>query len=159
MVRTCLCSCSTVVYIFIIRSQIIDYLFITVFPPLAISDSLTYINLNVVFTDFNKEVLVQCGVLDPLIELLHSKNPEVQCNACGCISSLATNGKYSEVYRYNSYIGWEGNVLRSQGSFQIILNTNVQERAKSIHDNVDVMSNIYWIVRNTICVRKKYIFS
>ncbi|KAK3087016.1 hypothetical protein FSP39_000370, partial [Pinctada imbricata] len=40
--------------------------------------------------DSNKDILVKCGVLDPLIELLYSRNLEVQCNTCGCITALAT---------------------------------------------------------------------
>ena len=37
---------------------------------------------------------------------------------------------------------------------------DIQLRAKSIRDNVDVTLNIYLLLRNTICVRKKFmIFS
>ncbi|KAK6167613.1 hypothetical protein SNE40_021596 [Patella caerulea] len=38
----------------------------------------------------NKDVLVHCGALSPLIQLLYSRNTEVQCNTCGCLTSLAT---------------------------------------------------------------------
>lgn len=38
----------------------------------------------------NKEILMRLGVVDPLVDLLNSKNVEVQCNTCGCITALAT---------------------------------------------------------------------
>ncbi|XP_046569813.1 vacuolar protein 8-like [Haliotis rubra] len=38
----------------------------------------------------NKEVLASCGVFTPLSRLLFSSDPEVLCNACGCIAALAT---------------------------------------------------------------------
>ena len=36
---------------------------------------------------------MRLGVADPLVELLSSKNVEVQCNTCGCITAVATTGK------------------------------------------------------------------
>lgn len=42
----------------------------------------------------NKEILMRLGVVDPLVDLLNSKNVEVQCNTCGCITALATTGKH-----------------------------------------------------------------
>ncbi|CAI7995373.1 Vacuolar protein 8, partial [Geodia barretti] len=38
----------------------------------------------------NKETIVQAKALQPLISLLSSDSAEVQCNACGCITTLAT---------------------------------------------------------------------
>ena len=40
----------------------------------------------------NKETIVQAKALQPLISLLSSDSAEVQCNACGCITTLATTG-------------------------------------------------------------------
>ncbi|XP_041361582.1 vacuolar protein 8-like [Gigantopelta aegis] len=40
--------------------------------------------------EVNKDVLVSCDVLSPLVNLLNSKNTEVQCNTCGSITTLAT---------------------------------------------------------------------
>ncbi|XP_071503216.1 uncharacterized protein [Diadema antillarum] len=39
----------------------------------------------------NKSLIVKCGALPVLIKLLSSKNVEIQCNACGCITTLATS--------------------------------------------------------------------
>ncbi|KAL5013657.1 hypothetical protein ScPMuIL_007927 [Solemya velum] len=47
--------------------------------------------------DCNKDTLITCGVLDALIKLLGSPSVEVQCNTCGCITSLATNDKYKHL--------------------------------------------------------------
>lgn len=38
----------------------------------------------------NKLVVVKAGALQPLVILLSSEDKEVQCNACGCITTLAT---------------------------------------------------------------------
>lgn len=46
------------------------------------------------FIENNKEILMRLGVVDPLVDLLNSKNVEVQCNTCGCITALATTGKH-----------------------------------------------------------------
>jgi vacuolar protein 8 len=40
----------------------------------------------------NKVTIVRLGGLDPLIRLMMSPNVEVQCNAVGCITNLATHG-------------------------------------------------------------------
>jgi len=40
----------------------------------------------------NKVTIVRLGGLDPLIRLMMSQNVEVQCNAVGCITNLATHG-------------------------------------------------------------------
>lgn len=42
----------------------------------------------------NKVTIVRLGGLDPLIRLMMSPNVEVQCNAVGCITNLATHGTY-----------------------------------------------------------------
>lgn len=41
----------------------------------------------------NKLLIVQLGGLDQLIRQMASPNVEVQCNAVGCITNLATHGK------------------------------------------------------------------
>jgi Armadillo/beta-catenin-like repeat len=40
----------------------------------------------------NKVTIVRLGGLEPLIRLMMSANVEVQCNAVGCITNLATHG-------------------------------------------------------------------
>ena len=40
----------------------------------------------------NKVNIVRLGGLEPLIRLMMSRNAEVQCNAVGCITNLATHG-------------------------------------------------------------------
>lgn len=41
----------------------------------------------------NKLLIVRLGGLEPLIRQMLSPNVEVQCNAVGCITNLATHGK------------------------------------------------------------------
>ena len=48
----------------------------------------------VCFTEVNKAILIDCGCLPLLVKLLHSKIVEVQCNACGCITTLANTGEF-----------------------------------------------------------------
>lgn len=40
----------------------------------------------------NKVLIVQLGGLEPLIKHMFSANVEVQCNAVGCVTNLATHG-------------------------------------------------------------------
>ena len=42
----------------------------------------------------NKLLIVKLGGLEPLIRQMLSPNVEVQCNAVGCITNLATHGEY-----------------------------------------------------------------
>jgi len=54
---------------------------------------LVYIRTNVLFLKAeNKLLIVQMGGLEPLIRQMLSPNVEVQCNAVGCITNLATHG-------------------------------------------------------------------
>jgi len=46
------------------------------------------------YTESNKLGMLMVGAMKPLIALLQSDNIEVQCNACGCITTLATNGEF-----------------------------------------------------------------
>ena len=41
--------------------------------------------------------IVRLGGLEPLIRLMMSSNVEVQCNAVGCITNLATHGSRSSL--------------------------------------------------------------
>ena len=41
----------------------------------------------------NKVLIVQLGGLNQLVRQMASTNVEVQCNAVGCITNLATHGK------------------------------------------------------------------
>lgn len=42
----------------------------------------------------NKLLIVKLGGLEPLIKQMLSPNVEVQCNAVGCVTNLATHGVY-----------------------------------------------------------------
>jgi Armadillo/beta-catenin-like repeat len=46
-------------------------------------------------SDENKVLIVKLGGLEPLIRQMLSPNVEVQCNAVGCITNLATHGPFS----------------------------------------------------------------
>ncbi|XP_022101489.1 vacuolar protein 8-like [Acanthaster planci] len=52
--------------------------------------SLALSNLALHGHDVNKEVIMRSGALQLLIKLLRSPNEEIQCNVCGCITTLAT---------------------------------------------------------------------
>lgn len=43
----------------------------------------------------NKLLIVKLGGLEPLIRQMLSPNVEVQCNAVGCVTNLATHGESS----------------------------------------------------------------
>lgn len=45
----------------------------------------------------NKLLIVKLGGLEPLIRQMLSPNVEVQCNAVGCVTNLATHGMYIPV--------------------------------------------------------------
>lgn len=45
-----------------------------------------------VLTVENKLLIVKLGGLEPLIRQMLSPNIEVQCNAVGCVTNLATHG-------------------------------------------------------------------
>lgn len=45
------------------------------------------------FAAENKLLIVKLGGLEPLIRQMLSPNVEVQCNAVGCITNLATHGQ------------------------------------------------------------------
>lgn len=42
----------------------------------------------------NKLLIVSLGGLEPLIRQMLSPNVEVQCNAVGCVTNLATHGQF-----------------------------------------------------------------
>lgn len=42
----------------------------------------------------NKLLIVKLGGLEPLIRQMLSPNVEVQCNAVGCVTNLATHGQH-----------------------------------------------------------------
>ncbi|XP_060676544.1 uncharacterized protein LOC132805468 [Hemiscyllium ocellatum] len=52
--------------------------------------SLSLVNL-LVEGNVNKETVVQVGLLEPILELLHSGDATVQCNSCACVATLATS--------------------------------------------------------------------
>ncbi|XP_071405243.1 uncharacterized protein [Pithys albifrons albifrons] len=39
----------------------------------------------------DKEIVVQMGLLEPILDLLESEDPTVQCNSCACIMTLAVS--------------------------------------------------------------------
>ncbi|KAJ8020767.1 Vacuolar protein 8 [Holothuria leucospilota] len=55
--------------------------------------SLAVSNFALVGPDSNKEVIVDSDTLPVLIRLLNASDLEVQCNACGCITTLATSNQ------------------------------------------------------------------
>lgn len=68
-----------------------------VFPPPPRPPPFPLI-FNAMFLSFlaeNKLLIVKLGGLDQLIRQMGSPNAEVQCNAVGCITNLATHGKFS----------------------------------------------------------------
>ncbi|XP_072042149.1 uncharacterized protein [Amphiura filiformis] len=52
--------------------------------------SLAISNLTLYGPDSNKVTIMQSGAIHVLIRLLKSPSREIQCNACGCITTLAT---------------------------------------------------------------------
>ena len=46
-----------------------------------------------IFSADNKLLIVKLGGLEPLIRQMLSPNVEVQCNAVGCVTNLATHGR------------------------------------------------------------------
>lgn len=50
-----------------------------------------FTNINIFVAD-NKLLIVKLGGLEPLIRQMLSPNVEVQCNAVGCVTNLATHG-------------------------------------------------------------------
>lgn len=59
-------------------------------------------DINLILTAENKLLIVKLGGLDQLIRQMGSPNVEVQCNAVGCITNLAThgNGIFVRLYVY-----------------------------------------------------------
>ena len=51
-----------------------------------------FFNLTTSLAD-NKLLIVKLGGLEPLIRQMLSPNVEVQCNAVGCVTNLATHGE------------------------------------------------------------------
>ncbi|XP_068006419.1 uncharacterized protein [Melanerpes formicivorus] len=45
----------------------------------------------------DKELVVQMGLLEPILDLLESEDPTVQCNSCACIMTLAVSEKIQQV--------------------------------------------------------------
>lgn len=41
--------------------------------------------------NIDKELVVQMGLLEPILDLLESEDPTVQCNSCACIMTLAVS--------------------------------------------------------------------
>ncbi|XP_043943045.1 vacuolar protein 8-like [Protopterus annectens] len=52
--------------------------------------SLSLVNL-LVDENVNKELVVQLGLLEPMLELLESGDSVIQCNSCACVATLATS--------------------------------------------------------------------
>jgi vacuolar protein 8 len=50
---------------------------------------------SLLFIAENKLLIVRLNGLDQLIKQMSSQNVEVQCNAVGCITNLATHGNIS----------------------------------------------------------------
>lgn len=52
----------------------------------------------------NKLLIVKLGGLEPLIRQMLSPNVEVQCNAVGCVTNLATHGMGWTCMTPNTYL-------------------------------------------------------
>jgi len=52
----------------------------------------------------NKLLIVKLGGLEPLIRQMLSPNVEVQCNAVGCVTNLATHGMCWACMAPNTYL-------------------------------------------------------
>ncbi|XP_053315268.1 uncharacterized protein LOC128483199 [Spea bombifrons] len=88
--------------------------------------------------NLNKELVVQVGLLEPVLELLESGDSAVQCNSCACIMTLAISESNREA------IGIAGGILPlltlaksydprvQQNAVGAILNLTRSERIKSI---------------------------
>jgi vacuolar protein 8 len=65
---------------------------------LAVNSKLNFAALPHTLTLFlpadNKLLIVKLGGLEPLIRQMLSPNVEVQCNAVGCVTNLATHGEF-----------------------------------------------------------------
>lgn len=99
--------------------------------------SLSLVNL-LLEGNLNKELVVQMGLLEPILELLESGDSAVQCNSCACIMTLAISESNREA------IGIAGGILPlltlaksydprvQQNAVGAILNLTRSERIKSI---------------------------
>jgi vacuolar protein 8 len=65
--------------------------------------SLAVSNFALEGSEENRAVIVQSGSIPLLVNLLSSKNFEVQCNVCGCITTLATDGTFSQVLLFKYF--------------------------------------------------------
>ncbi|XP_053566866.1 uncharacterized protein LOC128656756 [Bombina bombina] len=87
--------------------------------------------------NLNKELVIQMGLLEPVLELLESGDSAVQCNSCACIMTLAISESNREA------IGIAGGILPlltlaksydprvQQNAVGAILNLTRSERIKS----------------------------
>ena len=78
--------------------------------PMVFQDS-----LNDHISAENKLLIVKLGGLEPLIRQMGSPNVEVQCNAVGCITNLATHGEYQVPVVKHDYL-WIAMIHRRQQS-------------------------------------------
>ncbi|XP_072265045.1 uncharacterized protein [Pyxicephalus adspersus] len=88
--------------------------------------------------NLNKELVIQVGLLEPILELLESGDSAVQCNSCACLMTLAISDSNREA------IGIAGGILPlltlaksydprvQQNAVGAILNLTRSERIKSI---------------------------
>ena len=65
---------------------------------------------NFLVAESNKPTIVASGAVDPLVTLLSAKDLEIQCNTCGCVTTLASSGKADIELSLRC-------VLESQGAF------------------------------------------
>lgn len=72
-------------YIFFTKALTVYFLFVHLFLNLWIVD---------------KELVVQMGLLEPILDLLESEDPTVQCNSCACTMTLAVSGECAVLSLY-----------------------------------------------------------
>ncbi|KAJ8322256.1 hypothetical protein KUTeg_000727 [Tegillarca granosa] len=99
----------------------------------------------------NKEVIVKCGGMEPLLQLLHSKNVEVQCNTCGCVTTLATT-------EANKHLIVTGNGVRPLLSLMMSQDTRVQRNASGAILNLTHLQIQYYSAAalSNIAVNEKH---
>ena len=62
--------------------------------PILLEGSVYLLFRKFTFFSVDKELIVEMGVLEPILDLLESGDLTVQCNSCACVAMLATSGLY-----------------------------------------------------------------
>lgn len=94
-----------------------------------------------IFLIVDKELVVQMGLLEPILDLLESEDPTVQCNSCACMMTLAVSGECSLcLYLLLEFIQLFHDILRWNNLFAIGL--GVIRRSKFWYSHI--MNSTSW---------------